>query len=375
MKNLFKGHIGLGVGNDTPPQAFKGASVVIVGHGAFAIENMRTALENGAEHVTILCRRRQMVFSTFCNWLLNSSKSVMSVADVVDVMRPFYKACGIEMEDLQSLTRNTDGEWMLDQTTVPAGSDIYFLAQMLGKLTIIVDEVASLTADSVISRDGKHIKANIFLKCLGSDTDDTILLDLFEKDSKIQGLWINGDPNLITYNDGAQVPRKVKSLLCASYSFFVQAFVSAYLNFRQNRDLFTKALARINSDSPTSTIAERVLIELWDFLEPAKKTLAERSIELCPFDRFQMEREAEWKNYQQMLGSPEREADLWKLLHPTLSLLKQRNPMRPVETRIKHPILGPVSIFIPKHRRVLFLSRTRNKCSTCENASRTYWLD
>ena len=69
--------------------------MVIVGHGAFAVENMRTALENGARHVTLLCRQRHMVFSTFCNWLLNSSKGVVPVSDVVDVMRPFYAACGI----------------------------------------------------------------------------------------------------------------------------------------------------------------------------------------------------------------------------------------------------------------------------------------
>nr|WGD62883.1 NAD(P)-binding domain-containing protein [Bacillus subtilis] len=96
-ESSFKGHIALGVADDTPPKLFKDASVVIVGHGAFAVENMRTALENGAKHVTIVCRKQNLVMPNFGNWLLNSSKGVMSVEEVVDVMRPFYQACGLRI--------------------------------------------------------------------------------------------------------------------------------------------------------------------------------------------------------------------------------------------------------------------------------------
>jgi thioredoxin reductase/aryl carrier-like protein len=355
-ENKFGGHIGLGIANDTPLHLFKDASVVIVGHGAFAVENMRTAFENGAKHVTILCRRRQLVFSTFCNWLLNSNKGVMPVTDVVEIMRPFYKACGINIEDLPSISRDNTGELMLDQTTVPAGSDLYFLAQMLGKLDIVVDEATSFTSDAVLTKDGHKIKANVFLKCLGSHTDDSIILDIFGKDTKIQGLWINGDPNLFTYNDGAQVPRKVKTLMCSSYAFFVQSFALAYLKFRKHRDEFQKALNRINTDSPTSSDAERILIELWDFVEPAKRTVAERTMELCPFDRFQVERETEWENYSHILdASPEKSKTLWQLMQPIISIIHRRNPSTPTETRSQHLSLGSLSVFIPRHRRVLFL--------------------
>ncbi len=354
---LFKGYIGSGISNDTPLHVFNHASVVIVGHGAFAVENMRTAFENGAKHVTILCRRKQLVFSTFCNWLLNSNEGVMPVSDVVDVMRPFYKACGVNVEDLHSLSRDSSGEAMLDQTTVPAGSDLYFLAQMLGKLKIVVGEVLSLSEDTVMVNDGQELHANVFLKCLGSDTDDSVLRNIFGQDSVVHGLWINGDPNLITYNDGAQVPRKVKSFMCSSYVFFVQAFVPAYLHFRQNPKAFDRALGRITNKSSTSTTAERILLELWDYLEPAKRILAERTSALRPFDRFQTEREAEWANYIRILGATnDEEKALWNLLKPVLSLMHRRNPMTPTEKRNEHPSFGSMSIFVPRRRRVLFLS-------------------
>ena len=352
----FRGHVGLGVANDTPLRRFAGASVVIVGHGAFAVENMRTALENGAKHVTILCRQRQLVMSTFCNWLLNSSKGAMAVNDVVDVMRPFYAACGLEMDQLPSLARDRFGDYTLDQSTVPPGSDLYFLAQLMGKLSVIVGEAADFTEGAVLTADGRRIEADILLKCLGSDTDDAVLLDLFGAGSTVQGLWVNGDRNLFTYNDGGQAPRKVKSLMCASYAFFVQSFAPAYLKFRQDPAHFARALARIGAESPATSNAERVLIELWDFVEPAKRVLAERIAERCPFDRFQVEREAEWERYSRMLGGDEAQAKaLWKLLPPALALMHRRSPHPLAELRSEHPSLGALSVFAPARRRVLFL--------------------
>ena len=42
---------------------------VILGMGAFAIENMRTAFERGAAHVTLLCRRRGTVCPQLVDWV------------------------------------------------------------------------------------------------------------------------------------------------------------------------------------------------------------------------------------------------------------------------------------------------------------------
>lgn len=356
-EEVFEGYVGLGVANDTSLEIYQDASVVIVGHGAFAVENMRTALENGARHVTLLCRRRQIVFPSFCNWLLNSADGVTSISDVVEVLRPFYAACGLEMEELDPLSRDNNGEWMLDQTTVPAGSDIYFLGQMLGNVSVVVDEIAGFIPHGILTRKGRLIEADVLLKCLGSHTDETILPNLFGPESRIDGLWINGDCNLITYNDGAQIPRKVKSLMCGSYAFFVQVFATAYIHFRTHVEDFKAAVARITHPNEKSTVAERILVELWDFLEPAKRTVAERTRELCPYDRFQVEREAEWARYAAALGASHNEGQvLWNLIQPTLELLYYRNPNSPIEKRRDSSSPSLSSIFVPNRKKVLFLS-------------------
>jgi NAD(P)-dependent dehydrogenase (short-subunit alcohol dehydrogenase family) len=355
-EHLFLGHVGMGIADDTPPEKFNDASVVIVGHGAFAIENMRTALENGARHVTIICRRRNLVVSTLCNWMINSIHGATPVNDVVDIMRPFYDLCGIDIESLPTLSQEIDGTFVLDQSTVPAASDVYFLAQALGKVTVIEDEIASLAARSVSTRRGMEVEANVLLKCLGSHTDQAGLLKIFGEDSRVEGLWVNGDPNLFTYNDSAQIPRKAKSLLCSSFVFFLQAFAEAYLHFRDNPSELRALFDRIAPETVERSYSERLLVELWEFIQRAKRNVASRTVELCPFDRFQEEREAEWRAYSDLLGGRVVKGEgLWGLMSPTISLLQWREPALPMERRVKLDNFGLISIFAPRRHRVLFL--------------------
>ncbi|WP_203184101.1 SDR family NAD(P)-dependent oxidoreductase [Streptomyces pratensis] len=355
-EHLFAGHVGLGVADDTPPEKFNDAAVVIVGHGAFALENMRTALENGARHVTIICRRRNLVVSTLCNWVINSSEGATPLNDVVDIMRPFYDLCGIDIESLPSLSQEEDGDFVLDQSTVPAASDVYFLAQALGKVTVLESEIASVSGRSVFTESGEEVEADVLVKCLGSRTDRNVLAKIFGEDSKVEGFWVDGDPNLFTYNDGAQIPRKAKSLLCSSYVFFLQAFAEAYLHFRDNPGELKALFDRIAVGAPERSSSERLLVELWDFIERAKKNVASRTVELCPFDRFQKEREAEWRAYSALMGdSGDGQEGLWGVMSPTMSLLHRRDPAFPVERRFEHDDFGSVSIFVPRRHRVLFL--------------------
>lgn len=355
-EHLFAGHVGLGVADDTPPETFNDASVVIVGHGAFALENMRTALENGARHVTIVCRRRNLVVSTLCNWVINSSEGPTPLNDVVGIMRPFYDLCGVDIESLPSLSQEADGSFVLDQSTVPAASDVYFLAQALGKVTVIESEIDSVSAHSVVTESGKTVEADVLLKCLGSHTDQSILSKVFGEDSTVEGLWVDGDPNLFTYNDGAQIPRRAKSLLCSSYVFFLQAFAEAYLYFWDNPAELKALFERISVENSDKSSSERLLVELWDFIERAKKNVASRTAELCSFDRFQKEREVEWQMYAALMGAPSAEGEgLWDVMSPTMALLHRREPAIPVERRVKHRDFGSVSIFAPRRHRVLFL--------------------
>ncbi|MDE9806388.1 SDR family NAD(P)-dependent oxidoreductase [Staphylococcus delphini] len=377
-EDCFKGHIASGISNDTPRDIFKNASVAILGHGAFAIENMRTAFENGANSVTIICRKRNLVMPNFGNWLLNSSDSTMSAKDVIEVMRPFYKACGINIEELNAIIEEQNGEWKINQNTVPAGSDLYFLSQILGKLKVVIAEPEKLTEDSLILNNGQSIECDVFLKCLGSKTDDSIIKNIFGDKATIHGLWINEDPNLITYNDGtngSQTLNNVKSLLCSSYTFFVQSFVQPYIDYRKDPIKFDKLMKRIKNNPKESTV-EILYTELWDYLEKAKKNLAAHVEEECPFDVFQSKCESEWEYYSKLLANDTSSTiSLWELMKPTLDIIKKRNPSLPIETRKYSPLFGFISTYIPSKPRVLFLAgQGTNSQLSKELLNQTGWL-
>lgn len=137
----------------------------------------------------------------------------------------------------------------------------------------------------------------------------------------------------------------------------MQAFVPDYIHFREHRDEFNAILGRINRNSSETTAVELLFTELWDYIDRAKQTLAERIAEECPFDRFQIECEKEWESYCHILGQTSgKSVDLWQLLQPALRIMRRREPHILTEVRSQHASLGSVSAFIPHRHRVLFLS-------------------
>ena len=127
----FTGKIGLGHKDDVDPGFFKDKEVVIVGHGAFAVENMRTALQQGAKRVTMVARRRNVVFPTVVNWLINSVHSTLSIREIRPILASFYQSVGLTLDDLPALQEDS-----ID-FRIPPCSDIYFLAQAVGSYSCL----------------------------------------------------------------------------------------------------------------------------------------------------------------------------------------------------------------------------------------------
>ena len=73
----FNGSINYGLGNDTRDVDWRDKRVVILGMGAFAVEMMRTSLEAGAAHVTIVCNQMGTICPQILDWL-NFSRPLRS---------------------------------------------------------------------------------------------------------------------------------------------------------------------------------------------------------------------------------------------------------------------------------------------------------
>ena len=69
MESFFSGHICYGVSGASDDVDFAGKSILIIGGGAFAAENARTAIEKGASKVVVLSRRRGSVMPALLDYL------------------------------------------------------------------------------------------------------------------------------------------------------------------------------------------------------------------------------------------------------------------------------------------------------------------
>lgn len=101
-ENAFKGVICYGIGNQVRDLDFAGKRVLVVGGGAFANENARTAIEKGAAGVVVLCRRRGTVMPYIMDYLsfvrpLNEefANSVYGSARMQAAWLEAFNQCGV----------------------------------------------------------------------------------------------------------------------------------------------------------------------------------------------------------------------------------------------------------------------------------------
>jgi hypothetical protein len=166
-QSAFKGSVVSGISNDTNGLNWHGKNVVIVGMGAFAIENARTALEGGAAHVTVVCRRH----GTICPKIID----YLNFATPYDETFQHDKKSNLKnmmyWKKLYDLSGATKPEcWMgkvkHDGHTISV-SDIWFIAHYLKKIETITGEISSMTPNGVIVNGQRQVDANIVVNCIG----------------------------------------------------------------------------------------------------------------------------------------------------------------------------------------------------------------
>jgi len=173
----FKGSILYGYGNEVRGHDFWGKEVLVVGAGAFAFENVRTSLEHGASHVTLLGRRD----GTTCpKWI-----------DMIAFLRPLdehlvtnksgnmisfecWQKCYLDA-GLRKPKCWEDGLLKPNNHTISV-SDLGFIAGYHGMFKLQVGEIAKVVPDgtAVELKDGSLINCQIILKCTGFHLNDEV---------------------------------------------------------------------------------------------------------------------------------------------------------------------------------------------------------
>lgn len=166
-EDLFRGRIVSGFSDEARDTAWEGKNVVVVGMGAFAVENARTALEAGAKQVTVVARRHGTVCPKIIDYLnfatpydedfLHAKKSNMRN---MMLWKQLYTKSGATQPECWMGKIKHEGHTI-------SVSDIWFIAHHLGKLKTVTGSISGMYDGGVVVDGGQRIEADIVVKCMG----------------------------------------------------------------------------------------------------------------------------------------------------------------------------------------------------------------
>uniref|UniRef100_A0A7S4T9M2 FAD/NAD(P)-binding domain-containing protein n=1 Tax=Alexandrium monilatum TaxID=311494 RepID=A0A7S4T9M2_9DINO len=194
-EDIFDGDIGYAMFNEIDYQKVEGENVTIVGHGAFAVENIRTCCEFDVAQIYLVCRRKNLACPRVASWMANRTLHPLSNARFMKVAAPMYDLIGFDPWSYHSVTANEKRTTcQITQKARFGIGDIYFLALHTGKCELIEDPlgVKRLTRHEVHLASGRKLPCKALLKLLGlvGEMDNDRLLRIKE----MIGFWVDGDP-------------------------------------------------------------------------------------------------------------------------------------------------------------------------------------
>lgn len=165
----------------------------LYGHGAFTIENVRTLVEHRCKQCHVICRTRNLSGTKMASWLVGSQPAAIPATVLLEAFSKMYTLVGFDVWSAHSVHTDAKRSFaQISQKTIFGVTDIYFLAGYYGIMTCVVDEIKRLSSGVIHTKKGKKIKAEVFIKAIGTKPSFKIDKQLGIKE--VVGAWINGDP-------------------------------------------------------------------------------------------------------------------------------------------------------------------------------------
>jgi len=188
-ESSFRGIIGRGINNDIPLSALKDKNVVIIGAGSSSTDNAARALMAGARSITIICRKRKLLYSCYATYQLTNFLNPKVFTDpnyisscydrFFNALRKVYKATDFVDIDSGKCDNviNYRGKLHLkmDCGADSFRGDYVLLGIAYGIIKIVVDEVVDVKLDHVICKNNTPLPCDILIKCLGYKADRSLL--------------------------------------------------------------------------------------------------------------------------------------------------------------------------------------------------------
>ncbi|CAE7320740.1 TNPO1 [Symbiodinium sp. CCMP2456] len=181
-------------------QAARGKDVMIAGHGAFGVENIRTCCEFSAKRIYMVCRRTNLACPRVSSWFCNQSHPAIPCSLFLESMEPAYRLIGYDPWSYHSVTYNAARtSAQISQKARFGIGDVYFLALSMGKCEVIVDEVKRLSEGRVHLQSGRELSVQTILKVFGFVGDQEV--DRLLKIKSMYGYWADADNRRFTASE------------------------------------------------------------------------------------------------------------------------------------------------------------------------------
>ena len=232
-EELFAGDIINGINSEVDETSLSGRQVCVLGMGAFAVENARTALEQGADHVTIVARKANLVIPRMLlamgtvqrggDTLFKARSPPASTpeeveaaaerfrqafdvlvtpyraADAMHLLPDGLKAAVARQNDDDDDSPPGDLRDLISVATIPTASDFFFVAVALGRITVVAGEVESCAGGGAASPgllvrtldgESQQIDCDLVVKCYGFEKPDTHLAEMCGREHIHSPLYI-----------------------------------------------------------------------------------------------------------------------------------------------------------------------------------------
>merc|ERR1712232_192563 len=241
----FKGQIRDGFSNDAKGLDWVGKKVVIVGMGAFATENLRTAVEAGAKKVTILARRHGTVcpkYIDYINFVNKSSKSSLSHDSVTNTRnmmswRELYGMSGAKMPECSMKEIKHYGHTI-------SVSDIWFVGHHLGIVDSLADEIDYFDENGLFTKEtNSYLEADIVIRCTGFERNAQLVRKLTPYTQVNSCNYL--DTNCMYLADALIDDNVFNSVFGSSVLEMARIFCGVFLHFWKSPDEYEKVKSQL----------------------------------------------------------------------------------------------------------------------------------
>ena len=318
-QSRFKGEVVSGISGHAETLDWRGKDVVIVGMGAFAVENARTALEGGARHVTVVGRRHGTVCPKIIDYL--------NFATPYDDAFQHDKKSNIRnmtyWKKLYASSGATQPEcWMgkikHDGHTISV-SDIWFIGHYLKKLETVNGAVTGLDESGVAVDHRQRIRADIVVNCIGFERNTSAAKALCGYREMYNNNYVDKDFMYLAdaYIDDGAFNSFFGSSVLEMAKFYLEVYVRCLDNPAYDRMMETDGIRKIPIDdrkwSHYIAAAAALIDNDPELHEIARNQVARRSgdfLEKHDLETYIAENKREWIDTHAILaGRPMPAAD------------------------------------------------------------------